>query len=202
MALSAVKRTNETVRTSTVIEILKGIASPTVKKKGYEGMKTFGVGKAISTNDWQDYLLQMLQMGFIEILYDQGNIIKITESGNDVLYGRKRAELCIIDHTAKEAAKTKKKRLHLEIPAISIPGLPETTGVEDKKLFEALRTLRRQCAEEEGFPPYIIFSDKVLHSLATIKPTSLEAFGYIQGIGTHKQQKYGRRFVALIQKYV
>lgn len=202
MALSAVKRTNETVRTSTVIEILKGIASPTVKKKGYEGMKTFGVGKAISTNDWQDYLLQMLQMGFIEILYDQGNIIKITESGNDVLYGRKRAELCIIDHTAKEAAKTKKKRLHLEIPAISIPGLPETTGVEDKKLFEALRALRRQCAEEEGFPPYIIFSDKVLHSLATIKPTSLEAFGYIQGIGTHKQQKYGRRFVALIQKYV
>jgi ATP-dependent DNA helicase RecQ len=74
--------------------------------------------------------------------------------------------------------------------------------VEDKKLFEALRALRRQCAEEEGFPPYIIFSDKVLHSLATIKPTSLEAFGYIQGIGTHKQQKYGRRFVALIQKYV
>lgn len=202
MALSAVKRTDESIRTSTIVEILKGIASPTVKKNGYNTLKTFGVGKAISTNDWQDYLLQMLQMGFIEIAYDQGNIVKITDSGYDVLYGRKRAELCVIDHTAKETSNSTKKRLHLEIPTITIPGLPDTTGVEDKKLFEALRTLRRQCAEEEGFPPYIIFTDKVLHSLATIKPTSLEAFGFIQGIGTHKQQKYGQRFVSLIQKYV
>lgn len=201
MALSAAKRTDESIRTSTIVEILKGIASPTVKKKGYDTLKTFGVGKTISTSDWQDYLLQMLQMGFIEIAYDQGNIVKITESGNDILYGRKQAELCVIDHTAKEATKPK-KRLHLEIPTITIPGLPETTGVEDKQLFEALRNLRRLCAEEEGFPPYIVFSDKVLHSLATIKPTSLEAFGFIQGIGEHKKKKYGERFVALIQKFV
>ena len=201
MALSAAKRTDESIRTSTIVEILKGIASPTIKKKGYDTLKTFGVGKAIFTSDWQDYLLQMLQMGFIEIAYDQGNIVKITENGNDILYGRKQAELCVIDHTAKEATKPK-KRLHLEIPTITIPGLPETTGVEDKQLFEALRNLRRQCAEEEGFPPYIVFSDKVLHSLATIKPTSLEAFGFIQGIGEHKKKKYGERFVALIQKFV
>ena len=60
----------------------------------------------------------------------------------------------------------------------------------------------RGSANEEGFPPYIIFSDKVLHSLATIKPTSLEQFGNILGIGEHKKQKYGMRFIALIQKYV
>ena len=201
MALSAVKRTEEQIRTSTILEILKGIASPTVKRKGYEKLKTFGVGKAVSTTDWQDYLLQMLQLGFIEIAYDQSNIVKITHSGNDILYGRKRAELCVIDHTAKDITKPK-KRLHLEIPSITIPGLPETTGTEDKKLFEALRNLRRQCADEEGFPPYIVFSDKVLHALATIKPVSLEAFGYIQGIGDHKKQKYGQRFIALIKKYV
>ena len=201
MALSAVKRTEESIRTSTIVEILKGISSPTVKRKGYDTLKTFGVGKALSTNDWQDYLLQMLQMGFIEIAYDQGNIIKITDSGNDILYGRKRAELCVIDHTVKESAKPK-RRLHLQIPTITIPGLPDTTGTEDNKLFEALRDLRRQCADEEGFPAYIVFSDKVLHSLATIKPTTLDAFGFIQGIGEHKKQKYGKRFVALIQKYV
>lgn len=201
MALSASKRTDETIRTSTIVEILKGIASPTVKRNGYDTLKTFGVGKGISTSDWQDYLLQMLQMGFIEIAYDQGSIVKITESGYDILYGRKQAELCVIDHTAKEATKPK-KQLHLEIPTITIPGLPETTGIEDKQLFEALRNLRRQCAEEEGFPPYIVFSDKVLHSLATVKPTSLEAFGFIQGIGDHKKKKYGERFVSLIQKFV
>ena len=201
MALSAVKRTDEQIRTATIVEILKGISSPTVKRKGYDTLKTFGVGKALSTNDWQDYLLQMLQMGFIEIAYDQGNVVKITESGNDVLFGRKRAELCVIDHTVKEVSKPR-RRLHLEIPSITIPGLPQTTGVEDRQLFEALRTLRRQCADEEGFPPYIVFSDKVLHALATIKPVTLDTFGFIPGIGEHKKMKYGKRFIALIQKFV
>lgn len=201
MALSAVKRTDEQIRTATIVEILKGISSPTVKRKGYDTLKTFGVGKALSTSDWQDYLLQMLQMGFIEIAYDKGNVVKITESGYDVLFGRKQAELCVIDHSFKETVRPK-RRLHLEIPSIPIPGLPPNSGVEDRQLFEALRNLRRQCADEEGFPAYIIFSDKVLHSLATVKPTTLDAFGFIQGIGEHKKQKYGMRFIALIQKFV
>ncbi len=200
MALSAIKRAEEQIRTSTIIEILKGIPSPTVKRMGYDQLKTFGVGKELSTQDWQDYLLQMLQLGFIEIVYDQKNIVRITPSGNNVLFGRDKATLCVINRTLKEAQKSK-KRLHLEIPSISIPGLASTSGQEDKRLFEALRVLRQQCANEEGFPPYIVFSDKVLHALATIKPTTLEQFGFISGIGEHKKQKYGQRFVALIQKY-
>ena len=200
MALSAIKRAEEQIRTSTIIEILKGIPSPTVKRMGYDQLKTFGVGKELSTQDWQDYLLQMLQLGFIEIVYDQKNIVRITPSGNNVLFGRDKATLCVINRTLKEAQKSQ-KRLHLEIPSISIPGLASTSGQEDKKLFEALRVLRQQCANEEGFPPYIVFSDKVLHALATIKPTTLEQFGFISGIGEHKKQKYGQRFVALIQKY-
>jgi len=200
MALSAVRRADEQIRTSTIVEILKGIASPTVKRYGYDRLKTFGVGKELSTNDWQDYLLQMLQMGFIEIVYDQKNIVRVTPGGEDVLYGRKTAQLCVIDRSVREKAKPV-RRLHLEIPSISIPGLAPTSGVEDPKLFEALRRLRKQCADEEGFPPYIVFSDKVLHALATVKPTTLEQFGYISGIGEHKRQKYGQRFVALIQTY-
>ena len=201
MALSAVIRTEESVRVSTVIEILKGMKSPTVIRKGYDKLKTFGVGKDIPTNDWQDYLLQMLQMGFIEIAYNDDNKVIVTDIGKDVLYGRKDARLCVIDHSIQEQPR-KKPKLRLEIPTITIPGLPPTTGIEDPKLFEALRTLRKACADEEGFPPYIVFSDKVLHSLATIKPTTLDQFGNISGIGDHKKQKYGARFVALIQKYV
>lgn len=201
MALSAAKRTNEEIRLSTIIEILKGIHSPTVSKKGYDRLKTFGVGKELTTKDWQDYLLQMLQMGFFEIAYNDGNKVKVTTIGEDVLYGRKQAELYIVDHNETEISK-KKTKLRLEIPTITIPGLPPTTGIEDPKLFEALRSLRMTCAEEEGFPPYIIFSDKVLHALATIKPTTLEQFGCISGIGEHKRQKYGERFVSLIRKFV
>ena len=200
MALSAAMRTDETIRISTIIEIVKGIRSPFVTRHGYDQLKTFGVGKDLTTNDWQDYLLQMLQMGFIEIAYNDGNKVKVTDIGKDVLYGRKSAQLCVVDHSVKE--ERKKPKLKLEIPTITIPGLPPTTGIEDPKLFEALRALRSTCASEEGFPPYIVFSDKVLHALASIKPTSIEQFGNISGIGDHKKQKYGNRFVALIQKYV
>lgn len=201
MALSAIKRTGETIPISTVIEILKGMRSPAIIKNGYDQLKTFGVGRDVSTNDWQDYLLQMLQLGFFEIIYNDNNRLKITDIGNDVLFGRKSAQLCVINRQMKEEPQ-KKPKLKLEIPTITIPGLPPTTGIEDPKLFEALRSLRMTCANEEGFPPYIIFSDKVLHSLATIKPVSIEQFGNISGIGDHKKHKYGERFVSLIKKYV
>ena len=202
MALSAMKRTDEQARLSTITEILKGMRSATVVKKGYDQLKTFGVGRDISVQDWNDYLLQMMQMGFFEVVYNEGRRTVVTPLGNDVLYGRKTAQLCVIDRSIKQEPKRSQKRLTLEIPAITIPGLPPTNGIEDPKLFEALRQLRRICAEEENFPPYIVFSDKVLHALATQKPTTVEQFGFIPGIGDYKRQKYGTRFVALIQKYI
>jgi len=202
MALSAMKRTDEQARLSTITEILKGMRSATVVKKGYDQLKTFGVGSDISVQDWNDYLLQMMQMGFFEVVYNEGRRTVVTPLGNDVLFGRKTAQLCVIDRSTKQEPKRSQKRLTLEIPAITIPGLPPTTGIEDPKLFEALRQLRRICAEEENFPPYIVFSDKVLHALATQKPTTVEQFGFIPGIGDYKRQKYGSRFVALIQKYL
>lgn len=201
MALSATKRANEEIRISTIIEILKGIHSPTVGKRGYDRLKTFAVGKELTTTDWQDYLLQMLQLGYIEIAYNDGNKVKVTSIGEDVLYGRKTAQLYYVNHSNQEKPQ-KKTKLRLEIPTITIPRLPLTTGIEDPKLFEALRRLRMTCAEAEGFPPYIVFSDKVLHALATIKPTTLEQFGTISGIGEHKRQKYGERFVELIRRFV
>ena len=200
MALSAARRTNEQVRTSTIIEILRGMHSGVVQRMHYDLLPTFGVGADISTQDWQDYLLQMLQLGFIEIAYDEHSRMRITPAGEDVLYGRRKAELAVIDRQ-QQIQKPKRRRLGLEIPTITIPGLAPTSGIEDPQLFEALRLLRKRCAEEEGFPPYIIFSDKVLHALATQKPKTLEAFGYIPGIGDHKRQKYGLKFLEIINKF-
>ena len=201
MALSAAKRTQEKARISTIIEILKGMKSPTVTNNKYHLLPTFGVGKDISTRDWQDYILQMLQMGFIEIVYNEGNRVAVTPSGSDVLFGRKTAQLCIIDRDA-DARTSKKKRIQLVIPQFSTPASAgEQSYIEDKNLFEALRKLRRQCADEEGFPAYIVFSDKVLHSLASIKPTTLDAFSGVLGIGEYKTQKYGLRFIKLIRKF-
>lgn len=202
MALSAMKRSNEQARVTTITEILKGMRSPTVVKSGYDRLKTFGVGRELSVQDWNDYLLQMLQMGYFEIVYNEGRRAVVTAAGEEVLYGRASSELCVIDRRTAGAQPRRSFRLTLQIPSMSMPGLSPATGVENHHLLEALRQLRRQCAETEGFPPYIVFSDKVLHALATEMPTTIEQFAAIPGVGDYKCRKYGKRFVALIKRFV
>jgi len=77
-------------------------------------------------------------------------------------------------------------------------GLPNT---ESGELFEALRTLRKRLADQEALPAYIVLSDKVLHLLSASRPTTIEEFGNISGIGEYKKKKYGKEFVELIRKY-
>ena len=200
-ALSAIARTNESVRFNSVIEILRGMVSPTIRKYHYNSIKTFGVGRDIDTRDWQDYLLQMLHMGFIEIAYDKNNVLTITSLGWEVLRGNRQVQLAKPQHETPVTKKPKKKELRLEIPFIDASGEPLRQQTEDRELFDALRTLRKQLADEQGFPAYIVLSDKVLHSLATIKPATVEEFGMISGIGEFKKQKYGEAFTALIRHY-
>jgi ATP-dependent DNA helicase RecQ len=196
-ALSAIARTNESVRFNTVVEILRGMLSPTVRNHHYNTLKTFGAGRDISARDWQDYLLQMLHMGFIEIAYDHENILKITPLGWEVIRGRQ-VQLARPQQDMPVQKKPRKRELHLEIPLLQPKAQP---GVEDRALFEELRTLRKQLADAQGFPAYIVLSDKVLHSLATLKPTTIEAFGMISGIGEFKKNKYGEEFIKVIKKY-
>ena len=196
-ALSAIARTNESVRFNTVVEILRGMLSPTVRNHHFNTLKTFGAGRDISARDWQDYLLQMLHMGFIEIAYDHENILKITQLGWEVIRGRQ-VQLARPQQDLPVQKKPRKRELHLEIPLLQPKAQP---GVEDRALFEELRTLRKQLADAQGFPAYIVLSDKVLHSLATLKPTTIEAFGMISGIGEFKKNKYGEEFIKVIKKH-
>lgn len=198
MALSAAKRTGEEAKVSTIIEIVKGIKSPTVVRKSYDRLPTFGVGKELTTKQWRDYMLQMMQLGFFDIEYDKADAVKVTAAGEDVLWSRKQALLCQPAEDVLPLAKRsrKNKKIQLVIPHFT----NVATDEEDPNLFEALRILRKKCADEEGFPPYIVFSDKVLHNLATSKPTTLDDFGNVSGIGEHKKAKYGARFVELIKK--
>ena len=93
--------------------------------------------------------------------------------------------------------KGKKKKV---VIAKELPfGIP---GGENEDLFEALRGLRKQIADQDGLPAYIILSDKVLHLLSISRPTTIEAFGEISGIGEFKKKKYGKEFVNLIKQFV
>lgn len=197
-ALSAIVRTDQQIGTGVLVDILRGNMSSEVVGKGYQQLKTFAAGRDVPARDWHDYLLQMLQLGYFEIAYNENNHLKITSAGSDVLFGRATARLVVIRR--EEANETKRGRKRKEtVPAQELPlGLPNT---ENKALFEALRKLRKRLADEEALPAYIVLSDKVLHLLSTSRPTNLEEFGNISGIGEHKKKKYGKEFINLIRKY-
>lgn len=197
-ALSAIVRTDQQIGTGVLVDILRGNMSPEVVGKGYQQLKTFAAGRDVPARDWHDYLLQMLQLGYFEIAYNENNHLKITSAGSDVLFGRATARLVVIRREETNETKRGRKR-KAPVPAQELPlGLPNT---ENEALFEALRKLRKRLADEEALPAYIVLSDKVLHLLSTSRPTNLEEFGNISGIGEHKKKKYGKEFINLIRKY-
>lgn len=197
-ALSAIVRTDQQIGTGVLVDILRGNMSPEVVGKGYQQLKTFAAGRDVPARDWHDYLLQMLQLGYFEIAYNENNHLKITSAGSDVLFGRATARLVVIRREETNETKRGRKR-EATVPAQELPlGLPNT---ENEALFEALRKLRKRLADEEALPAYIVLSDKVLHLLSTSRPTNLEEFGNISGIGEHKKKKYGKEFINLIRKY-
>ncbi|MFQ9068737.1 MAG: DNA helicase RecQ [Bacteroides stercoris] len=197
-ALSAIVRTDQQIGTGVLVDILRGNMSPEVVGKGYQQLKTFAAGRDVPARNWHDYLLQMLQLGYFEIAYNENNHLKITSAGSDVLFGRATARLVVIRREETNETKRGRKR-KATVPAQELPlGLPNT---ENEALFEALRKLRKRLADEEALPAYIVLSDKVLHLLSTSRPTNLEEFGNISGIGEHKKKKYGKEFINLIRKY-
>ena len=197
-ALSAIARSEQQIGTGILVDILRGNMSSEVTERGYHRLKTFGAGREVPARDWHDYLLQMLQLGYFEIAYNENNHLKITQSGTDVLFGRARALLVTIRR--EEAVQTTRGRKRkATVPTKELPlGLPNT---ESGELFEALRTLRKRLADQEALPAYIVLSDKVLHLLSTSRPTTIEEFGNISCIGEYKKMKYGKEFVELIRKY-
>ena len=197
-ALSAIARSEQQIGTGILVDILRGNMSSEVTERGYHRLKTFGAGREVPARDWHDYLLQMLQLGYFEIAYNENNHLKITQSGTDVLFGRARALLVTIRREeAVQATRGRKRKA--TVPTKELPlGLPNT---ESGELFEALRTLRKRLADQEALPAYIVLSDKVLHLLSTSRPTTIEEFGNISGIGEYKKKKYGKEFVDLIRKY-
>ena len=227
-ALSAVVRAGEKIAVGTCIEILRGMQTPAVARNHYNELKTFGVGKDVSVRDWQAYMLQMLQMGFFEVAYNMHNQMKVTPLGWKVLKGEHQVSLAIMENeelqNRNQRGRSSRGRAagshlgygggsssgsHLPFGDHNIPVVhaervifeDEMSGVEDKKLFEYLRKIRKNLADEQGYPPYIVLSDKSLHELTKMKPTTLQAFGLISGIGEFKIKKYGDTFIKAIKKY-
>jgi len=199
-ALSAIARADEQIGTRTLIDILKGYASQEIIEKGYDKLKTYGAGRDVPGKDWQDYLLQMLNLGYFEIAYNENNHLKITEAGKKVLFGKERAQLVVIKREESYGKKGSAKENKTASPTPLFT--PTVFENEDEGLFEALRQLRKKLADQLAIPAYIVLSDKTLHLLALKKPGDMEAFGEISGIGEFKKEKYGKDFLTVINEYL
>ena len=193
-ALSAIIRTNEQIGFTLTIDILHGNFSPELVSRGYNQIKTFAAGRDVPVRDWRDYLLQMLQMGYIEIAYNEDNHLHVTPLGQDVLHGKAKVQLVVVSREARTRGRQKQTAEEATTAA--------SATTEHMELFEQLKTLRKEIANENNYPAYVVMSDKSLHALATDMPTTLSAFGNTYGIGEHKCNTYGERFIGLIQQYV
>lgn len=191
------------------IDILCGRMTPLVRENHFDTLRTFGAGRDMSGRQWRDYLLQLLQLGYIEICYDDHYHLKVTPLGRQIVYERRAVQLAVPREVVP--VKTKKQERKVSTPRRTKDGLvifqldssvATQSREEDAELFQALRQLRLKLAQEQHIRPYVVMADTVLHALATDCPTTMEGFALINGIGEYKLQKYGPVFTEAIRRYL
>jgi ATP-dependent DNA helicase RecQ len=184
-ALSAITRLKETEPIGVIIDFLRGSKNAYIYEKEYQNLKTYNIGNDISWFDWNQYLIQLINLGYCEIAFHEQNKIKLTDFAKKVLFEGEKVRLTTIQ---KMDFKTEKAK---EIKSKSIKN----------SLFETLRKLRAEIAKEEGVPAYVIFNDATLRQIETERPLSEGDFLNIDGVGKAKLEKYGAVFIEAIMAF-
>jgi len=185
-ALSAIIRTGERVPINLLIDILRGSRSQAVMQGGYDQVKTYGAGRDLRFDEWRSYLHQLINIGVIEIAYDNHYALRRGILADQVLYGNRKIDLVRPDDAPKQVVeKTRTK----------------TEATRDE-LFEQLRVLRKQLADEQNVPAYVVFTDTTLEDMARQKPTTPDALRNVSGVGERKLQLFGRQFLEAITNHV
>lgn len=194
-ALSAITRiqlANEHVGVNLLVDVLRGMRHKEIYERRLNEIKTYGAGSDLSFKQWMYYLMQLIQLGAIEIAYNENNILKVTTFGEMILKGK--VELPLHEYTEQttEKKKTKDKKQ---------PQKLDYATNTDAGLFEKLRKLRKEIADELKFPPYIIFQDNTLHDMVAKKPRSKFEMLEVSGVSTTKFERYGQAFIEVIQAH-
>lgn len=196
-ALSAISRVQEKVGMNMLIDILRGSGRRELFEANYHTIKTYGAGKEYSYDEWLYLLSQMLHLGLIEIAYDEHSVLRVTPTGKAVLFEGKKVNLALPQ--PKPTAEEKKVAKEKLPPALRAK--PQREILRDE-LFEILRVLRRTVAQQQGVPPYLIFSDATLEEMAEKRPLTDYDMLQVSGVGERKLQNYGDIFIAEIRRYV
>lgn len=191
-AISALLRMQEKAGAQLLIDVLRGSRRAEILQNNYHKLKTYGAGTGISYNDWQSYILQMLNLGVFEMAYDDHFYLKVTPYGREIVFGKKNLQLVKPKSIIPRAINRRKIQLEAET-------VYQATEVsDDERIRDRLRMLRRNLAVEEQVPAYIIFNDVTLNELVENKPASKEELLNIAGISSVKASKYGDRILDTI----
>lgn len=180
---SAVTRLREQESTGMVIDVLRGAQNAQVLSKGYQNLKTYGAAKDVSWLDLQQYIIQMLNQGILEIHFHENGRLVLTPLAQDILFNDKHVRLATLQ---KQMVATKEVR---------------PKHKQDSKLFQHLRDLRSSIAKELKVPAYIVFSDATLKDMEVKRPRTAAQFKEVLGVGTVKLEKYGVDFMKVIAKF-
>ena len=183
-AFSAVARSQESLPVSLLIDVLRGADTEEVRRKGLFKIKTYGAGSDLHPLDWRSYIQQFINTGLLDIAYDQHQRLRLNQNSQGVLFEGKKVDLYKADRPAAQKVKAK----------------PKVEQVSDA-LFERLRKLRKKLADEQGVPPYVIFSDKTLHEMAADRPVTEESMLQVNGVGRVKMETYGHDFITEIMSF-
>jgi ATP-dependent DNA helicase RecQ len=194
-ALSASARSQQRPAINLLIDILRGMRNQAVLSGGYDQIKTYGAGRDLPYLDWYSYLHQMLNDGLFYIAYEEGYALKITDRGQQVLKGQLPVQLKKFQPAEKAEKPTRAGKKAAAEAATAAAGTPEA------RLFEHLRQLRKQIADEQGVPPYVVFSDATLQAMAVEQPTSRLAMLAVSGVGMKKFETYGEAFIKVILEH-
>ncbi len=189
-ALSAIARTQEQVGMNLLIDILRGSRRREIVENRFNEIKTFGAGREYTFEDWLFLISQMLHTGLVEIAYDDHSHLKVTDEGRKVLFEGKKIKLALPQPKAK--------------PEERLPRAPEKSKAQllKEELFQRLAVLRRTVAQQQGMPPYLIFSDATLDDMADKRPLTDADMLAVSGVGERKLQLYGDAFIEEIRKFV
>jgi len=198
-ALSAMVRTEEKTGFNMLVNILRGSRSQDLLEKGYDKIKTYGMGREHSYEYWQAVMMQMLQLGLIELAYDENYALQVTTFGHSVLNGK--AKIHFVQPEIQDWKKTSlnwNRSKHLAVIDRVLD--PIVRSAEDD-LFDELRQLRKMIADSEGLPPFTVFHDSTLLEMAQYLPGDETEMLDITGVSHRKMERYGPEFLKMLEKH-
>ncbi|MDZ7596934.1 MAG: DNA helicase RecQ [Desulfobacterales bacterium] len=190
-ALSAVYRTGQRFGAAYLVEVLLGKDNERIRRFGHHRIKTFGVGQELSAQEWRSVFRQLMAAGYLTVEMSERAGYRLAEKSRAVLKGE--AEIRFRrDKKPPTAARPRGDKAAVGAATLEGPAA---------QLWEALRRLRLEIAQELELPAYVIFHDKTLREMAVSRPASREALLAISGVGESKADRYGERFLAAIQGF-